>query len=465
MRRDTAGSRVDAADSGSAAAAPPAARVPSPHAAPPPGAAPSSASLGGAALGEAALGVAAWSDATPRVPGARDAIRSGAAPGGTADPSIRAVSGRDRSTAAGTVLWPLAVLALAHVALRAALGPARDLDILWRAGGRLLAGGPLYDPERTFIYPPVAGWVLAPVAAVPFRAAVVLMTVVSVAALVCAVVLLLDLLGIPARSPVTAGVLLVLAASRPVDGLLGQGNLDVLLLLVEVLVIRCLVARRDVLAGVVLGAACAVKPTLAPLLLGTVLLGRVRTTWVAAAAGTGLTLAGLVTVRDAGVFVTGVLPMLADSNRDVLQQYDKSLHGAVQLLGLPDGVGLPARAAALTLAVVVAWRRRRTPLAAAEVMPVLLLGGLLASSFSWANYSLYLLPLLLTVVRPGSPVRTWPAWAGVFLVWTADGWPALELGETADTIVALRPTWGWVLLLAACAWSALRRTPDDAALR
>jgi arabinofuranan 3-O-arabinosyltransferase len=201
-----------------------------------------------------------------------------------------------------------------------------------------------------------------------------------------------------------------------------------------------------------------VKPTLAPLLLGTLLLGRVRTTCVAAAVGAALTLVGMATVRDGTVFLTDVLPMLGDGNREVLQQYDKSLRGAVELLGLPDGVGLVARAGALALAVAVAWRRRRGPLAAAEVVPVLLLGGLLASSFSWANYSLYLLPLLVTVVRAGSLVRTWPAWAAVFLLWTADPWPALELGETVEAVVGLRTTWGWLLLLAACVWSALRPT-------
>jgi hypothetical protein len=116
-----------------------------------------------------------------------------------ADTATDTPAASDRSLAAGVVLWPIALLALVQVALRAALGPARDLDILWRAGGRLLAGGPLYDPDRAFIYPPVAGWALAPVAALPFRTAVVVMTVLSVAALVAAVVLLLDLVGIPAR--------------------------------------------------------------------------------------------------------------------------------------------------------------------------------------------------------------------------------------------------------------------------
>jgi arabinofuranan 3-O-arabinosyltransferase len=367
-----------------------------------------------------------------------------------------ASSGDLAATTAATVLWPLAVLALVQVALRSALGPANDLAILWRAGGRVLGGGPLYDPEHSFIYPPIAGWVLAQLGALPFRVAVVVVAVVSTAALVAATVLLLRLVGVPARSPLTAGVLLLLAVSRPVDGLLAQGNLDVVLVLAEVVVIGCLVTRRDAAAGLVLGAACAVKPTLAPMVLGALLLGRTRATVVAVASAAGLTLLGFATVRDAGTFLGDVLPLLADGNRAVLHQYDRSLRGAAEILGVPDGVALAARVAVLAAAVAVAWWRRRGPLAVLEVMPVLLLGGLLASSFSWPNYSLYLLPLLVAVVLPGALTRAWPAWAAVFLLWTADEWPSLQRGETVDAVVALRPTWGWLLLLAACAWAALR---------
>jgi len=359
-------------------------------------------------------------------------------------------------TVAGSVLWPLAVLALAQVALRSALGPARDLDILWRGARRLLAGDALYDPDLAFIYPPLGGWVLAPLGAMPFRVACVVLTVVSLASLVAAVVLLLRLVGVPARSPLTAGALGLLAVSRPVDGLLGQGNIDVLLLLAEALVIVWLVRRRDVAAGVLLGVVCAVKPTLAPLLLGALMLGRVRTTVVAAGTAAALTVAGFLLVPDGTTFLTDVLPMLADGNRPVLQQYDKSLRGAAAQLGLPAAVGLVLRAVALALAVWVAWRRRHGRLAPLEVMPVLLLGGMLASSFSWANYSLYLVPLLVAVVVPGGLVRTWPAWAGVFAFWTADEWPRLPQGETVEAVVGLRPLWGWSLLLGTCAWVALR---------
>jgi len=362
---------------------------------------------------------------------------------------------------AAAVLWPSAVCALVQLGVHAATGPARDLAILQAAGTRLRTGEGLYDAELTFIYPPLAGWVVAPLAALPLRSAAVLVTVCSLAALVAATVLALRVVGVTWRSPVTAGVLLALALSRPVVGLLEQGNVDVLLLLVEVVVVRALLARRDLLAAVLLGVVCAFKPTLAPLLLAAVVLGRGMVALQAVAVAAVLSLVGLLTVPDGAVFLTDVVPLLGDGNRLVLQQYDRSLRGASNQLGLPDLVGTVARVLVLVVAVAVALLRRHSPLAPAEVVPVLLLGGLLASSFTWANYSVYLLPLLVTAARPGSLVRAWPAWVGVFLAWSAQPWPTPGDG-VLDAASKLRPTWGWLLLLATCAWLAWSDRADAA---
>jgi arabinofuranan 3-O-arabinosyltransferase len=354
------------------------------------------------------------------------------------------------------VLTPLCVLSLLLAGLRAATGPANDLEILWAAAVRLTTGGPLYDPDLAFIYPPLGGWVLAPLGLVPFETAHLTMVVLSTVALVAAVVLALDLVGVPWWSPVTAGTLLVLALSRPVVGLLGQGNVDVPLVLAEVVVIRLLVARRDVAAGALLGLVCALKPTLAPAVLALVVLGRWRATAVTVGVGASLSVLGMALVRDGTVFVTDVLPLLQEGNRPELAGYNRSLHAAAQQLGVPTSVELLARAACVAVAVAVAWRRRHGPLAAAEVIPVLLLGGLLASAFSWANYSLYLLPLLVTVLVPGSLVRLWPAWVGVYLLWTTQPLPVLTLTPEAEAAVGLRPAWGWALLLLTCAVTAWR---------
>ncbi|SOE00035.1 glycosyltransferase family 87 protein [Blastococcus haudaquaticus] len=363
---------------------------------------------------------------------------------------------------ARAVLWPLAVGSLLHIAVRSSTGNAYDLAILWRGGASLASGGPLYDSHLEFIYPPLAGWLLAPLGLLPFRAAVVVVVLGGLAAAVTAAVLILRLVGVRADSPVVPGVLLLLAHSRPLIGLLAQGNIDTVLLLAEASVIALLMARRDVAAGVLLGAVCAVKPTLAPVVLALVLLQRGRALLAAAASGIVLTAVGLLTVPDRDVFITGVLPLLADGNRDVLAPYNRSIHGAAVELGLPGGLDVALRVAAFGLACWVAWRRRSGPMAPLEVVPLLMLGTMLASSFSWANYGIYLLPLLLTAARPGSLVRSWPAWAGVYLFTTTNAWHIEDLTGLPDVLLRLLPLWGWLLLLGTCAVAALRSPPPGA---
>ncbi|MGY1801671.1 glycosyltransferase family 87 protein [Blastococcus sp. SYSU D00922] len=357
---------------------------------------------------------------------------------------------------ARAVLWPLAIGSLLHVAVRSSVGTASDLAILWRGGASLVDGGPLYDSHLEFIYPPLAGWLLAPLGLLPFGGAVVVVVVGGLLAAVAAVVLLLRLVGVRADSPVLPGVLLLLANSRPLVGLLAQGNIDTVLLLAESVVIALLMARRDVAAGALLGAVCAVKPTLAPVLLALVVLQRGRALLSAVGTGAALTAVGLLTVPDRNVFFTGVLPLLAEGNRDQLAPFNRSIHGAVVELGLSPALGAVLRVAAFGLACWVAWRRRHGAAAPLEVVPLLMLGTLLASTFTWANYGIYLLPLLVTAGLRDSLVRSWPAWAAVYLFATTDPWHLEDLAVLPDTLLRLLPLWGWLLLLGTCAVAALR---------
>jgi len=117
------------------------------------------------------------------------------------------------------------------------------------------------------------------------------------------------------------------------------------------------------------------------------------------------------------------------------------------------------RVAAFGLACWVAWRRRSGPVAPLEVVPLLMLGTLLASSFAWANYGIYLLPLLVTVVRRDSLVRSWPAWVGVYLFATDDPWHIDGVTGVPDLLLRLLPLAGWLVLLGAVTGTASRRRP------
>ncbi|WP_432501228.1 glycosyltransferase 87 family protein [Kineococcus arenarius] len=366
---------------------------------------------------------------------------------------------------ASLVLWPPAVGTLLHLLVESATGRAGDLRILWRSAASLASGGPLYDPGHEYLYPPVSGWVLAPLGLLPFRVASTLVAAASVAAVVLSVLLLLrTTAGVRLRTPrgsaIAAGTLLLVALSRPVTGLLRLGNVDLLLLLVLTVAIVLLGRGRDVPAGVLLGTACAVKPVLLPALVALLLLGRARALAGGGAALVVLTAVGFLTVPDASVFTRDVLPLLAAGNRVELAPYDRSVDGAVDQLGLPAPVGLALRAAVLATACWLAWRCRGRPRAAAEALPIVLVGSFAASSFAWADYGAYLLPLLLTVGHPDSLVRAWPAWAGVYLAATTDAWHVQQLPQVPDTLLRLVPLWGWLLVLGTCVVRELRGRRD-----
>src|SRR4051794_35259972 len=160
--------------------------------------------------------------------------------------TVRRLEPKAWAQLARVVLWPLAVGSLLHLGVRSAVGRAPDLEILWRSGASLAAGGPLYDRELKFIYPPFSGWLFAPLGRLPLGAATVLVVALSLASAVAATVVLLRIVGVRPTSPVVPGVLLLLAHSRPLVGLLALGNIDAVLLLAEATVIALLVGNRDV---------------------------------------------------------------------------------------------------------------------------------------------------------------------------------------------------------------------------
>jgi arabinofuranan 3-O-arabinosyltransferase len=88
-------------------------------------------------------------------------------------------------------------------------------------------------------------------------------------------------------------------------------------------------------------------------------------------------------------------------------------------------------------------------------------GTFLASSLSQAYYSLFLLPLLVTVVRAGSVMRSPVAWVAVCLFagqvsWTFPGYPGLTHGFGVAQF-----TLAWALLFVVLVTWVLRSAPSS----
>ncbi len=197
----------------------------------------------------------------------------------------------------------------------------------------------------------------------------------------------------------------------------------------------------QIAAALALGAVLALMPVFAPLLAVPVLQRRGAQALTAAAAAT---LAGAVVWARTGQLGVSALDHAAPAPR--------SIFAAAAYLHLPPAVAAAAAvviAAAVGAALVLLHRRRADErLHTLTAAGVLLLGCCLLAPTAGAPYSIALLPLISSVVLPGSVLRTWPAWVAVYALGTDENWSSPHLLGLGTHLEALRPTAGWLLLLA-----------------
>ncbi|QRE83775.1 DUF2029 domain-containing protein (plasmid) [Rhodococcus ruber] len=352
---------------------------------------------------------------------------------------------RSPGQAAGFVLWPLAVLVVAQRlwwSLSEPFPPAR-----FRV---------LYDASFAFLNPDTAG-VGAGAGVPPLSPGAALLTaplavltpdparwgwhVLGIAALLGAWALLLPLLELSVRSWLAPLLLLGTFLSGPVTSTVLTDDLGAFVLLALVAWLHLSVHRHQIAAALALGAVLALMPVFAPLLAVPVLQRRGAQALTAAAAAT---LAGALVWARTGQLGVSALDHAAPAPR--------SIFAAAAYLHLPPAVaaGLAAAVAAAVGTALVLLHRRRADerLHTLTAAGVLLLGCCLLAPAAGAPYSIVLLPLIASVVLPGSVLRTWPAWVAVYALGTDENWSSPHLLGLGTHLEALRPTAGWLLLLA-----------------
>jgi len=195
--------------------------------------------------------------------------------------------------------WPLGIgfaLLLVALGVQAFLKSNSEwTDVFVAAGGRLLAGEPLYPPGNAYVYPPFMAMVAAPFAHVSSTVARAAWFAASAIALVCLIRSCWLLAGLPdprklvrwRRRERIACVLGLVCGATYVFNTFAHQQTDVII--GALLAAGCLeLARgRDLRAGLLIGVAAACKAT--PLVFLPYLLWRRR--WMAAAASAVLALA------------------------------------------------------------------------------------------------------------------------------------------------------------------------------
>ncbi|MFC5693591.1 glycosyltransferase 87 family protein [Amycolatopsis mediterranei] len=279
-----------------------------------------------------------------------------------------------------------------------------DLDVYRLGSAALLHGQALYGTLPPtgdgqfllFTYPPFAAIVLAPLALLPYWAACLALTLLTLGVLAVVLVTVLRALGARCDWPRVAALLLAAEVLEPVLRTLYAGQIDLLLLALVVLDVLVDTPRWP--RGLLIGIAAAVKLTPAVFLLY-FLLRRDRraavtaiVTFVAATA-LGFLLAGADSVR----YWTGAL---WDTGRVGEPTYagDQSLLGLLARAGVPPQARTAWWLPLVAVVLVLTALGVRRALAARETTVALglnAIGGLLVSPISWTHHWVWAAVVLL----------------------------------------------------------------------
>jgi len=279
-----------------------------------------------------------------------------------------------------------------------------DLDVYRLGSGALLQGQALYgtlpptgDGQLLlFTYPPFAAILLTPLAVLPYWAACLAVTLLTLGVLAVVLVTVLRALGARCDWRRVAALLLAAEVLEPVLRTLYAGQIDLFLLALVVLDVLAATPRWP--RGLLIGLAAAIKLTPAVFLLYFLLRRDTRAAVTAvvtflAATALGFLLAGADSVR----YWTGAL-------WDTGRVGEPTYAGNQSLLGLLAKAGVPPEARTawwlplVAVVLVLTALGVRRALAAGERTVALglnALGGLLVSPISWTHHWVWAVVVLL----------------------------------------------------------------------
>ncbi|MEU1016694.1 glycosyltransferase family 87 protein [Streptomyces sp. NPDC005898] len=331
---------------------------------------------------------------------------------------------------ARAVLALVLLAGVVRVGLRAPDG-GMDNAIVVRAAETWIHGRSPYA-DRHFLYLPGAVLAAVPQALLPTAVVRFLVPAGVTAGLVAGWACALRVHGVSWRSRFAVYGLLGLALGfAPFGHLVQLGNWTVASAAALPLALLCVCRGRWTAAGLVIGAAVAVKPLLVPVVLLFVFAGRRRALGVALGVPAGVSLAAALVLPDPAGFFTRTLPFLLRGDDAFVRLYEASPSAVLTRVGVPQTAATLLAGCAAAAGVWCAWRRwgrgDAGPSRVVECATMLMLSAFLVSRPSYDHYLLVVVPLLLAgALRAGAAARS--PWFWVALVPQVPGfaWPWLE---------------------------------------
>jgi arabinofuranan 3-O-arabinosyltransferase len=363
------------------------------------------------------------------------------------------------ATVLRSVLWPAAILSVLHRSIILTINGniTDDFKPVYRAALNFRHGWDIYNEhfdyvDPHYLYPPGGTLLMAPFGYLPFAPSHHLFVLINTVAILLAWYLLLRLFNYTLASVAAPALLLAMFCTESVTSTLVFTNINGCILLLEVLFLRWLLdgrVSRQWWAGLAIGLTLVLKPVLLPLLLLPLLNRQWRALVPAIALPIVINLAALPLVSDPKDFFTRTVPYILGT-RDY---FNSSIEGNGVYFGLPTWLIVFLRILFTALAIGSVWLlyryyRTRDPLFWFTTSSgVLLLWSWLVLSLSQGYYSMMLFPFLMTVVRPNSLIRNWPAWLGIYGFMTLDNWLIFNWMRYGRALQYLKITYGWSLLL------------------
>jgi arabinofuranan 3-O-arabinosyltransferase len=358
-----------------------------------------------------------------------------------------------------SVLWPLAILSVIHRSYVLVFNRyiTDDFAPVYRAVINFKFGWDIYNEhfdyvDPHYLYPPGGTLIMAPFGYIPEVASRNWFIFFNALAIVIAAYFLLRLFDFTLASVAAPALLLAMFCTESVTNTLVFGNINGVILLLEVLFFRWLLdgnRSHEWWAGVSVGLTLVVKPLLAPLVLLPLLNRQWRALVTAIALPVAFNLAAWPLISDPMSFVTRTVPYIF-STRDY---FNSSILGNGLYYGLPMALILLLRIVFAVLGVAALWLlyryyRTRDPFFwMLTSSGVLLVTSWLVLSLGQGYYSMMLFPFLMTVVLKNSVIRSWPAWLAVYGFLTMDRWLLIYLPTTGRALEYMKITYGWSLMV------------------
>lgn len=366
-------------------------------------------------------------------------------------------------------LWCVAILFILHrVLVRAVNGATTDdFTTVHSALRRFLDGVPVYNEvyhwvDPHYLYNPGATLLLSPLGLLPHPGPARMIFVgINALCIVIALGVLTWLSGRQLRDWVWPASVAFAFLTEAVCNTLIFSNINGVLLLVLTLFLACLLHSSTAhfprwVGGILLGIGMLIKPIFAPLLFLPFILGHWQTILSALAVPVVLNAIAWPLVPGANDYVTKVMPYLAE----VRDYANSSLAGNATYFGMPT-MWRQIIWVMLALCVIIALlalarlRINEPFLWATCTAGVLFAGVFVLSSLGQMYYSIFLFPMMFTVLHPRSPFHSFLGWVAGFFYLTPMVWNNVRSPMLGRWVGYLQATFGWSLIIVVIAGSAL----------